>query len=77
MPLIVSVAVWQNTLPQVGNLTVSSGFMPIYEFEMVASLVQADQALYHSKNSGRNCVTAYSELDIQQIKPQDDSIELF
>ena len=64
--------------PQVGNLTVSSGFMPIYEFEMVASLVQkADQALYHSKNSGRNCVTAYSELDIQQSQPQDDSIELF
>ena len=52
--------------------------MPIYEFEMVASLVQkADQALYHSKNSGRNCVTAYSELDIQQSQPQDDSIELF
>tara|TARA_Y100000310_G_C20595106_1_gene770108 strand:- start:34 stop:996 length:963 start_codon:yes stop_codon:yes gene_type:complete len=68
----------QYPFPQVGNLTVSSGFMPIYEFEMVASLVQkADQALYHSKNSGRNCVTAYSELDIQQSQPQDDSIELF
>ncbi|WP_281546395.1 GGDEF domain-containing protein [Pseudoalteromonas sp. PAR1] len=64
--------------PQVGNLTVSSGFMPIYEFEMVASLVQkADQALYHSKNKGRNCVTAYSELDIPDSQCSDDSIELF
>ena len=64
--------------PQVGNLTVSCGFLPICEFEMVASLVQkADVALYHSKNNGRNQVTSYAELGIQDSKRSDDSIELF
>ncbi|QLJ08962.1 GGDEF domain-containing protein [Pseudoalteromonas sp. JSTW] len=64
--------------PQVGSLTVSCGFLPICEFEMVASLVQkADNALYHSKNMGRNRITAYCELDIQDNKHNDDSIELF
>jgi hypothetical protein len=34
-------------------------------------------ALYHSKNSGRNKVTAYSELEVNEEVTTDNSIELF
>jgi len=66
--------------PQIGNLTVSIGFLQLDEVDMVASLVhKADLALYHSKNNGRNQVTAYSSLDLvdDKMTESDDGIELF
>ncbi|MCQ8879027.1 diguanylate cyclase [Pseudoalteromonas shioyasakiensis] len=65
--------------PQVNNLTISSGFLALSEIDMVSVLVhKADLALYHSKNNGRNQVTAYTELEIEQEPDSvDDGIELF
>lgn len=66
--------------PQIGNLTISAGFLQLDEVDMVASIVhKADLALYHSKNNGRNQVTAYSELGLPDNKStnNDDGIELF
>lgn len=65
--------------PQVNNLTISSGFLALSEIDMVSVLVhKADLALYHSKNNGRNQVTAYTELEIEQESDSvDDGIELF
>lgn len=65
--------------PQISNLTISSGFLALSEVDMVSVLVhKADLALYHSKNNGRNQVTAYTELEIEQ-EPDvvNDGIELF
>ncbi|MGS0497751.1 GGDEF domain-containing protein [Pseudoalteromonas sp. S1727] len=64
--------------PQVGNLTVSAGFLELSYVDMVASLVhKADLALYESKNNGRNLVTAYSDLGLVDDIANDDDIELF
>eukprot|EP01093_Parvamoeba_rugata_P014305 TRINITY_DN4606_c0_g2_i1.p1 TRINITY_DN4606_c0_g2~~TRINITY_DN4606_c0_g2_i1.p1 ORF type:complete len:324 (+),score=68.33 TRINITY_DN4606_c0_g2_i1:60-1031(+) len=64
--------------PQVGNLTVSAGFLELSHIDMVATLVhKADLALYESKNNGRNLVTAYSDLNVVDDIVNDDGIELF
>lgn len=64
--------------PQVGNLTVSAGFLELSQIDMVATLVhKADLALYESKNNGRNQVTAYSDLNLVDDIASDDGIELF
>ncbi|MGS0534774.1 GGDEF domain-containing protein [Pseudoalteromonas sp. SaAl2] len=65
--------------PQINNLTISAGFLALSEVDMVSVLVhKADLALYHSKNNGRNQVTAYNELEIEQESDvDDDGIELF
>ncbi|MBB1408705.1 GGDEF domain-containing protein [Pseudoalteromonas sp. SG44-17] len=64
--------------PQIGNLTVSAGFLELSHVDMVASLVhKADLALYESKNNGRNRVTAYSDLNLVDDIASDDGIELF
>ena len=64
--------------PQVGQLTISIGFLELASIDTVSSIVnQADMALYHSKNSGRNKVTAYSELEVNEEVTTDNSIELF
>lgn len=64
--------------PQIGQLTISSGFLELASIDTVSSIVnQADLALYHSKNTGRNRVTAYSELEVNDERKIDNSIELF
>jgi diguanylate cyclase (GGDEF)-like protein len=64
--------------PQIGQLTISIGFLELASIDTVSSIVnQADMALYHSKNSGRNKVTAYSELEVNEEVTTDNSIELF
>ncbi|MBQ4832006.1 GGDEF domain-containing protein [Pseudoalteromonas sp. MMG010] len=66
------------SFPQVGQLTVSSGFLQLQAIDSVSSLVnKADVALYHSKNRGRNKVTAYSDLNLIEEVVVESSIELF
>ena len=52
---------------QVEQLTISIGFLELQNIDTVSSLVnQADLALYHSKKTGRNKVTACSELTLYE-----------
>lgn len=52
----------QHAFPQVGKITVSIGFAMITQETPVVILGQADQALYHAKDSGRNRVCYYNDL---------------
>ena len=68
----------QYPFPQIGQLTISIGFLELVSIDTVSSIVnQADLALYYSKNTGRNRVTSYSELEVNNEPKIDNSIELF
>ena len=68
----------QYPFPQIGKLTISIGFLELVSIDTVSSIVnQADLALYYSKNTGRNRVTSYSELEVNNEPKIDNSIELF
>ncbi|MFL9925508.1 GGDEF domain-containing protein [Herbaspirillum lusitanum] len=54
--------VQEYDFPQVGNVTVSLGFVGISRETPVVILGHADQALYHAKNTGRNRICFYEEL---------------
>ncbi|WP_415901382.1 GGDEF domain-containing protein [Neptuniibacter sp. QD29_5] len=69
-------AVQAYTFPS-GKLTVSIGYTivdpvtpPMLHFE------QADRALYHAKNNGRNQIIHFRDID-SRIEVRDDDIELF
>jgi diguanylate cyclase (GGDEF)-like protein len=67
--------------PQVGKVTVSSGYTELNPHETSAQLIdRADVALYFAKNNGRNRVCNYEQLvangDLQENKKEGD-IELF
>jgi len=71
-----------NTFPQVGKITVSIGVALISADEMpVTTIDRADQALYFSKQNGRNQIRVYEELvkegHIKQQTIQTGDIELF
>lgn len=53
--------------PQVGKITVSMGFTSIGGETPVVILGNADQALYHAKENGRNRVCYYDELRDQGL----------
>ncbi|WP_105169169.1 GGDEF domain-containing protein [Pseudoalteromonas sp. T1lg23B] len=64
--------------PQVGNVTISMGFVELKDAGQVAELVnRADQALYQSKQDGRNRVTAFSSLKDKGCNHSSGDIELF
>ncbi len=69
--------------PQIGQITISIGATKLDDSYIVpADLVgRADQALYFSKNNGRNQVNFYEDLvaqgEVQQADIQPGSIELF
>lgn len=71
-----------SEFPQVGRVTLSIGHVRIERQPLPANVVeQADKALYHAKEQGRNRVADYAEL-LQQGLAQPDSwpqgdIELF
>ena len=67
--------------PQVGNVTVSSGFTEIHSDDAPTQLIDhADLALYYAKNNGRNRICFYEQLiaqgDLQESTKEGD-IELF
>jgi len=49
--------------PQVGNITVSAGFVGMSMGDLPSSIIdKADKALYYSKQNGRNQVNSYHDL---------------
>ncbi len=69
------------TFPQVGKVTVSSGYTEMHGDDTPTQLIdRADLALYYAKNNGRNRSCFYEQLikhgDLQDNKKEGD-IELF
>jgi len=74
-------AIEQYDFPQVGQVTISIGFVRLDKAEVPSSIVgRADQALYHAKQHGRNQVVFYEDLisegDLKEEHYSDD-LELF
>jgi diguanylate cyclase (GGDEF)-like protein len=66
--------------PQVGRVTISLGFVSISGDTPVVVLGQADQALYHAKQHGRNQVQLYDRLVAENLLHTQDasgSVEFF
>lgn len=73
-------AVQEYHFPQVGQVTVSLGFVSTTRGSPVEILGQADQALYYAKEHGRNQVCFYDELVASghlATKVANDDVELF
>ena len=73
-------AVQEYAFPQVGNVTVSLGFVSTTRGSPVEILGQADQALYYAKEHGRNQVCFYDDLIASgqlAAKVANDDVELF
>lgn len=68
------------SFPQIGQVTISLGFVRISDNTPVVILGRADQALYYAKENGRNQVCFYDELvakGMLQAENSASSIELF
>jgi len=62
--------------PQVGNITVSIGFVDIHMGDLPSSIIdKADKALYYSKQNGRNQVNSYNAL-IEQGLMSDEKLNV-
>lgn len=73
-------AVESHPFPQVGQITVSLGFVATDAGTSVEILGQADQALYYAKEHGRNRVCYYEDLMRSgevAAKVSHDDVELF
>jgi len=73
-------AVQEYNFPQVGQVTVSLGFVSTLRGSPVEILGQADQALYYAKEHGRNQVCFYDDLVAAghlATKVANDDVELF
>ena len=64
-------AVESYEFPQVGQVTVSIGVAELKNNHLPSSLLDfADQALYHSKDSGRNRVSFFEDMAPTQVEPE-------
>ena len=73
-------AVQEYPFPQVGQVSVSLGFVSTAKGSPVEILGQADQALYYAKEHGRNQVCFYDDLVSNghlMAKVANDDVELF
>jgi diguanylate cyclase (GGDEF)-like protein len=75
-------AVEEFAFPQVGKVTISLGATQIIERYAIASAIvgQADKALYHAKENGRNALFFYEELIASgalEENSQDGELEFF
>jgi diguanylate cyclase (GGDEF)-like protein len=73
-------SVEQYHFPQVGQVTVSLGFVSISAETPVVILGHADQALYYAKTHGRNQVCFYNELvstGLLHSEVSNDTVEFF
>ncbi len=75
-------AVETYEFPQVGQVTVSIGVAELKNNHLPSSLLDfADQALYHSKDSGRNRVTFFEDMKQPEIEirstPEPDEDDIF
>jgi len=70
-----------HVFPQVGQVTVSVGFVSISAYESpVVTLGHADQALYYAKSNGRNRACHYDDLvahGLLQTVASNDTAEFF
>ena len=69
-----------HLFPQVGQITVSLGFVATSNGAPVEILGQADQALYYAKENGRNQVCYYDDLIASgalSAKVNNEDVELF
>jgi len=71
----------QFTFPQVGKITVSTGYTVITEFDTPSQMIdRADSALYFAKNNGRNRVACYEQLienGLLELAKKEGDIEIF
>ena len=66
-----------NVFPQVGQVTVSIGYVCLEDNVLSSTLIdQADQALYYAKENGRNQTISYSSI-AGESSAQEGDIELF
>jgi diguanylate cyclase (GGDEF)-like protein len=73
-------AIEQADFPQVGQVTISLGFVSISGDTPVVVLGHADQALYYAKQHGRNQVQLYDRLiadNLLQTEDASGSVEFF
>lgn len=68
----------QYDFPQVGRVTVSVGVAELKDNSLPSTLLDcADQALYYSKEMGRNRVTYYDDIHTTESEPASASEDVF